>query len=63
MKNQRRPYFCLAFRSESILPIELELQNLWTQTYEEIVNYVGLMANLDVMDKMNDLARRRVAAY
>ena len=50
--------FRLAFGSEAVLPIELELPNIRVQSYDEMVNQVGLNAQLDAMEDTNDLVRR-----
>ena len=46
-----------------MLPIELELPNIRVQSYDEMVNQVGLNAHLDAMEETHDLVRRRIAAY
>lgn len=59
---ERNP-FRSALGLEAVLLIELELQNLNTQTYEEVVNHIGLKANLDVIDEAHNQLRKRVGTY
>ena len=49
--------FRLAFGSEAVLPIELELPNIRVQSYDEMVNQVGLNAQLDAMEETHDLVK------
>ena len=53
----------MAFGSEAVLPIELELPNIWTRDLDHTANQIGLQENLDTMEETFDLVRRRVAAY
>ena len=53
----------LAFGSEAVLPIELELPNIRTRDLDHAANQISLRANLDTMEETFDLVRRRVAAY
>ena len=55
--------FRLAFGCEAVLPIELELPNLRVQSFDEMVNQVGLKARLDALEETRDLVQKRVAAY
>ena len=55
--------FRLAFGSEAVLLVELELPNIPVQSYDEMVNQVGLNAQRDAMEETHDLVRRRIAAY
>ena len=55
--------FRLAFGSEAVLPIELELPNIRVQSYDEMIDQVGLNAQLDAMEETHDLVRTRIAGY
>ena len=45
------------------MPIELELQNLRIQSYDELVNDIGLRARKDLMDELHDEVNKRKSAY
>ena len=55
--------FRLAFGSEAVLPIELELPNIRVQSYGEMVHQVGLNAYLDAMEETYNLVKKQIAAY
>ena len=55
--------FRLAFGCEAVLPIELELESLRIQSYDELVNDIGLHAQKDLMDKLSDEVNKRRCAY
>ena len=46
-----------------MLPIELELPIHRVQTYDELINEIGLRARLDAIGETRDVVQRRVAAY
>ena len=52
----------MAFSSEAMLPIKLELPNIQTCDLDHTANQIGLQANLDTMEETFDLVRRWVAA-
>ena len=55
--------FRLAFGSEAVLPIELELPNHRVQTYDELINEIGLRDTLDAIGETREVVQRRVTAY
>ena len=55
--------FRLAFGYEAILPIELELPSHRVQTYDELINEIGLRARLDAIGETREEVQRRVTAY
>ena len=55
--------FRLAFGSEAVLPIELELPSQRVQTYDELINEIGLRARLNAIGETRDVVQRRVTAY
>ena len=48
----------LAFGSEAVLPIELELPNIRTRDLDHVANQISLRANLDIMEETFDLVHR-----
>ena len=55
--------FRLAFGCEAVLPIELELENLRIQSYDELVSDIGLRAQKDLMEELRDEVNKRKCAY
>ena len=55
--------FRLAFGSETVLPIELEKPSQRVQTYDELINEIGLRARLNAIGETRDVVQRRVTAY
>ena len=55
--------FRLAFGCEAVLPIELELANLRIQSYDELVNDIGLRAQKDLLDEVSEEVNKRRHAY
>ena len=47
--------FRLAFGSEAVLPIELELPSQRGQTYDELINEISLRARLDAIGETRDV--------
>ena len=50
--------FRLAFGCEAVLPIELELLNIRVQSFDEMVNQVGLKAQLDALEEARELVQK-----
>ena len=55
--------FQLAFGTEAVLPIEFELENLKIQSYDELINDIGLRAQKDLIDKLSEEVNKRRCAY
>ena len=49
--------------SNTSLPIELKLQSLRIQLYDEVVNNIGLRAQKDLMDELNIEVNNRRFSY
>ena len=48
--------FCMAFGTEAVLPIELEIPNFRVQTFDEMINKVGMRAQLDGLEEVREMA-------
>ena len=55
--------FRMAFGTEAVLPIELEIPNFRVQTFDEMINEVGMRAQLDGIKEVRETAQKRIAAY
>ena len=48
--------FHMAFGTEAVLPIELEITNFRVQTFDEMINEVGMRAQLDGIEEVRETA-------
>ena len=55
--------FRMAFGTEAVLPIELEIPNFRVQTFDEMINEVGMRVQLDGIEEVRETAQKRIAAY
>ena len=55
--------FRMAFGTEAVLPIELEIPNFQVQTFNEMINEVGIRAQLDGIEEVRETAQKGIAAY
>ena len=46
----------MAFGTEAVLPIELEIPNFRVQTFDEMINKVGMRAQLDGLEEVREMA-------
>ena len=53
----------MAFGTEAVLPIELGIPNFRVQTFDEMINEVGMKAQLDGIEEVRETAQKRIAAY
>ena len=53
----------MLFGCEAVLPIELELESLRIQSYDELVNDISLRAQKDLIDELSDEVNKRKCAY
>ena len=55
--------FRMAFGTEAVLSIELEIPTFRVQTFDEMINEVGMRAQLDGIEEVRETAQKRIAAY
>jgi hypothetical protein len=55
--------FGLAFGSEAVVPVEMELPSLHVQKYDPELNDEGLKLSLDLVDERRDQAEIVMASY
>ena len=55
--------FRMAFSIEVILPIEIEIPSFWVQTFDEMVNKIGLRSELDGIEEVHEAMKKWVLAY
>ena len=53
----------MAFGTEAVLPIKLEIPNFRVQTFDEMINEVGMRAQLDGIKEVREMAQKRIAAH
>lgn len=55
--------FRLTFGTEVVIPVEVGLTSIHVKTFEERKNQQELNSNLDLVNKVRDEARLRMAKY
>lgn len=55
--------FRLTFGTEVVIPVEVGLTSIQVKTFEERKNQQELNSNLDLVNKVRDEARLRMAKY
>ena len=53
----------MAFGSEAVLPIELKIPNFQVQTFDKMINEVGMRAQLDGLKEVRETAQKRITTY
>ena len=53
----------MAFGTEAVLPIKLEIPNFRVQTFDEMINEVKMKAQLDSLEEVGETAQKRITVH
>ena len=53
----------MAFKTDAVLPIEMEIPSFRVQTYNEMINEIEIRAELDGMEEVQEIVRKQVTTY
>ena len=53
----------MAFSGKAVFPIELEIPSFRVQTFNEMINEVGMRAQLNGNEEVYEIAQKYITAY